>query len=232
LKYSIIVWEDELVHECPISLVKSIQLQTIGKALMNTKENKYFELLENVTICYNIQAWKTAEGIYLTQNNEALILQKVTDDIKVIDNLILAEMDYHSINLLQTRTMLTRQTNEKICQVYKTFMNMYKKMDNEFFIFNDFNGNEAVLYTDQGQIFVPNCIQISKIEIIEKTERCYEDFPALIKINNQSIAVFLTNDLILKQTETLRSCENNKHNLHLPRLRRILSILLIVKTHF
>ena len=78
--------------------------------------------------------------------------------------------------------MLTRQTNEKICQVYKTIINMYKKIDNEFFIFNDFNGNEAVLYTDQGQIFVPNCIQISKIEIIEKTERCYEDFPALIKI--------------------------------------------------
>jgi hypothetical protein len=119
--------------------------------------------------------------------------------------------------------MLTRQTNEKICQVYKTIINMYKKIDNEFFIFNDFNGNEAVLYTDQGQIFVPNCIQISKIEIIEKTERCYEDFPALIKINNQSIAVFLTNDLILKHTGTLRSCENNKHNLHLPRLKRILS---------
>jgi hypothetical protein len=190
---------------------------------MNKKENKYFELLENVTICYNIQAWKTAEGFYLTQNDEALQLQKATDDIKVIDNLILAEMDYHSINLLQTITMLTRQTNEKICQVYKTIINMYKKIDNEFFIFNDFNGNEAVLYTDQGQIFVPNCIQISKIEIIEKTERCYEDFPALIKINNQSIAVFLTNDLILKQTGTLRSCENNKHNLHLPRLKRILS---------
>ena len=101
-----------------------MQLETIGKALMNTKEHKYFELLENVTICNNFQAWKTAEGFYLTQNDEALTLQKATDDIKVIDNLILAEMDYHSINLLQTITMLTRQTNEKICQVYKTFMNM------------------------------------------------------------------------------------------------------------
>jgi hypothetical protein len=52
---------------------------------------------------------------------------------------------------------------KKKCQVYKPFINMYKKMDIEFFIFTDFNGNEAVLYTDQGQIFVPNCIQISKI---------------------------------------------------------------------
>jgi hypothetical protein len=85
LKYSIIVWEDEIVHDCSFSIVKSIQLQIIGKALMNTKENKYFEFLENV---------------------------------------ILAEMDNHSINLLQTITMLTRQTNEKICKVYKTFMNM------------------------------------------------------------------------------------------------------------
>jgi hypothetical protein len=31
---------------------------------MNRKENKYFELLENITICNNIQAWKTAEGFY------------------------------------------------------------------------------------------------------------------------------------------------------------------------
>ena len=70
LKNSIIVWEDEIVHDCPFSIVKSIQLETIGKALMNRKENKYFELLENITICNNIQAWKTAEG--LTQNDEAL----------------------------------------------------------------------------------------------------------------------------------------------------------------
>jgi hypothetical protein len=91
----------------------------MGKALMNTEENKYFELLENFTNCYNIQAWKTAEGFYLTQNDKALILQKATDDIKVIDNLILAEMDYHSINLLQTITMLTRQTNEKFVRFIK-----------------------------------------------------------------------------------------------------------------
>ena len=47
-------------------------------------------------------------------------------------------------------TVITRQTNEKICQIYITFMNMYKKLDDEFFTFTDFNGNEAVLYSDQG----------------------------------------------------------------------------------
>ncbi len=45
LKNSNIVWEDEVVHDCPLSIVKSIQLETIGRALMNRKENKYFELI-------------------------------------------------------------------------------------------------------------------------------------------------------------------------------------------
>ena len=90
---------------------------------------------------------------------------------------------------------------------------MYKKLDDEFFTFTDFNGNEAVLYSDQGRIFVPNCIQITQIEIIEKTEKCYNDLPALIKINNQTISVFLTEDLILKQTGKLISCDKTDKTL-------------------
>jgi hypothetical protein len=43
------VWEDEFVHDCPFSIVKTIQLETIGRALMNRKVNKYFELLEKIT---------------------------------------------------------------------------------------------------------------------------------------------------------------------------------------
>ncbi len=60
-------------------------------------------------------------------NDEAVSLQKATDEIKIKDNLILSEMDNHSINLLQTITTLTRQTNEKISQVNKTVINMYKR---------------------------------------------------------------------------------------------------------
>jgi hypothetical protein len=94
---------------------------------MNRKENIYFELLENNTICNNIQAWKTAEFFLSNTNVEAVSLQKATDEIKIKDNLILSEMDNHSINLLQTITTLTRQTNEKISQVNRTVMNMYKR---------------------------------------------------------------------------------------------------------
>jgi len=42
-------YEDKIVHDCLLSIVKSILSETIGRALMSTKESKYFELLENVT---------------------------------------------------------------------------------------------------------------------------------------------------------------------------------------
>ena len=153
LKNSIIIWEDEIVHECPFSYVKSLKLEPIGKALINKVENKYFEVVENETICNGIQAWRTAEGFYLTESEKALVLNRAETEVKIIDSLILSEIilsDFNSINLLQMMTVITRQTNEKICQIYITFMNMYKKLDDEFFTFTDFNGNEAVLYSDQG----------------------------------------------------------------------------------
>ena len=107
---------------------------------------------------------------------------------------------------------ITRQTNEKICQVYKTFVSMFKKMDDEFLIFND---NEAVLYSDRGQIFVPNCVDVNRVVVVEITDKCYTVFPSIITLNNQTITVYLTNDLILRQTGIL-NCNNHFHDMYLP----------------
>ena len=105
----------------------------------------------------------------------------------------------------------TRQTNKKICQVNKTFVSMFKKMDEEFFNLNDFNGNEAVPSSDRGQIFVPIC-----------------HFPAIITLNNQTIIVFETNDLILRQTGKFINCNNLFHDMYLPKMNKILT----KKIHF
>ncbi len=76
-------------------------------------------------------------------------------------------------------------TNSKMCQLFRSFANIYTKLEKEFFIFNDYNGNEAVIYTDQGRIFVPDCVIINKFKLLEKTEKCYKDFPITFKRNNK-----------------------------------------------
>ena len=65
--------------------------------------------------------------------------------------------------------------NEKMCQLYKSMLSIFSKLEDEFFTFNDFNGNSAILYSDEGRIFVPKCIKINEINIIEKTKYCYKD---------------------------------------------------------
>ena len=223
LQDSIIIWEHKIVHECPFELVKSIVLTSYQKALINTKENKYFEVVENLTICNGLLSWKTNNGFYLTKDNYALKLKEAPNEIKIIDTLMLSEFDFKTANLMTAIATITRQTNEKICQVYKTFVSMFKKMDDEFFIFNDFNGNEAVLYSDRGQIFVPNCVEVNRVVVVEKTDKCYTDFPSIITLNNQTITVFLTNDLILRQTGKLINCNNHFHDMYLPKINKILA---------
>ena len=86
-------------------------------------------------------------------------------------------------------------------------------MDDEFLIFND---NEAVLYSDRGQIFVPNCVDVNRVVVVEITDKCYTVFPSIITLNNQTITVYLTNDLILRQTGELINCNNHFHDMYLP----------------
>lgn len=176
-KESILVWSEDIINECPFAVVKSIGLENINGILVNDKENKLFQVTGNKTICNNIQSLITAEGFYLTTDIKALKLRKDFDEIKVIDGLILSEMDFQKRNLLSLVTSLFKNTNEKLCQLYKSFINLYSKLDDEFFTFNDYNGNEAVLYSDEGRILIPQCVEINEIDVIEETKKCYKDYP-------------------------------------------------------
>ena len=119
-------------------------------------------------------------------------------------------------------TNIFKLTNTKICQLYKTFSNLYSKLDDEFFTFNDFNGNEAVLYSDQGRIFVPSCVAVEEIDVVEKTNACYRDFPVKIRIGNRTVNAFMTNEKIIKVTSKKASCKNNYQNVHLTNTHRML----------
>lgn len=167
-------------------------------------------------------AFKTAEGFYLTTNKQVADLPTANIDIKLLDGLLLSELDYSSFDLTNTIAKIASSTNEKLCQLYKSFINMYSKLDDEFFTFSDYYGNEAVLYSDQGRIFIPDCILINEINAIEETVNCFKDFPITFKIDNKTINAFLTNEKIIKSTSKLTDCKNNYQNLVLHESNRIL----------
>jgi hypothetical protein len=136
---------------------------------------------------------------------------------------MLTEIDYHKQYLLNMVLNLNYVMNEKLCQLYKSFINLYSKLDDEFFTFNDFNGNEAILYSDQSRIFIPTCVDIDHIDVVEETEKCYKDFPVKFIYHNNTINAFLTHEKIIKMTSKIVSCKNNYLNIHLKMTHRILS---------
>ena len=221
-KNGITIWEKNIIHECPYSLVQVSKFKIINGFMINQKEGKLFQLLENITICNDIQAVKAAEGLILTKNQNAFKLPKEKDDLKTIDSIILSEMDFQANNLMEIITHVYLNINMKVCELYKSFINLYTKLDDEFFLFNDFNGNSAILYSDEGQIFIPQCIKISEINIIEESSKCYKDIPIQIILNNKTLNVFLTQDRIIRTNSKLNTCKNNFQSIYLQNSNRLI----------
>jgi hypothetical protein len=218
------VWSNELIKECPFEWVKTIKLEKFSGLLINKEENKLFQPTTNMTICDSINVLSTAEGFYLSQDKQVLKLDKAGEDLKIIDELLLSEIDYNQMSLLQLVTNLFAITNVKMCQLYKSFVNLYSKLDDEFFTFSDFTGNEAILYSNEGQIFLPTCITINHISLVPETSKCYRDIPITLELNNQTITAFLTKEKIIRVMSKLVPCVNNHVNIHLPKTKRIISM--------
>ncbi len=220
--HGILIWSADIIKECPYELAKSVTLQSYGNILVSEGENKLFQVTKNTTICDDIKGWETAEGFFLTQNARSLKLKTAENALRVIDELILSEIDYQKMSIMKLVTHLNNLQNIKLCQLYKSFMNLYSKTQDEFFTFSDFNGNEAILYSNEGQIFIPKCIRIEQVQLIPTTKKCYRDIPIKMMFKDNTMGnVFLTGERIIRTTSTIVSCKNNFNSVHLPYSQRI-----------
>ena len=224
LPNGILIWDGKIIKTCPYQYVKSTTLQSYGHILVSEKENKLFQITKNETICNDIEAWNTAEGFYLTKDSKSLTLVTAIKELRVVDELILTEIDYQKMSIMNLVTHLNSLQNTKMCQLYKSFINLYSKTNDEFFTFSDFNGNEAVVYSSEGQIFIPKCVEVHDIELVSATKQCYKDIPIKIthKDNTQD-NVFLTTDRIIRTTSRIVPCKNNFNSVHLPHSKRIIT---------
>jgi hypothetical protein len=205
---STLVWQKDTVNACPFKVIRQVNLDLFKNILVSDAENKIFQITKEINICNNMSAYDTAEGLYLTTDPKALNLESAKTDLKIIDGLLLSEMDFNKIKELQFTINVFSTINQKICQLYKSNLNQYLKHDDEFINFYD-NGNEGVLYADNGKLFVPQCKIIEQIELLNTTE-CFKDIPIKAFTNNITINAFITQEGIIKLVSKKISCKNNK----------------------
>ena len=222
LPKGILIWDKEIIRQCPYALVRITRLVSYNNILVSESENKLFQVIKNTTICDDIEGLETAEGFFLTKDHKSHTLNSTNNSIKIIDELLLTEIDYQKMSIMKLIIHLYTVQNTKLCQLYKSFINIYAKVQDEFFLFSDFNGNEAVLYSNEGQLFIPKCITLSEIQLIGSTKKCYRDIPVRIRhADNSTSNVFLTRERVIRSTSNLVPCKNNFNSVHLPSSHRI-----------
>ena len=216
------IWSSDAIHQCPFSFVETANLTRQNDIFLDFKGKKLYQIQNTVKICNQSTAFVTAQGFYITQDDNVVLLPQSNVDSQLITRLIVSETDFNQNELFNIIMNMYQVTNSKMCQLFRSFANIYTKLEKEFFIFNDYNGNEAVIYTDQGRIFVPDCVIINKFKLLEKTEKCYKDFPITFKRNNKTIKAFLTQDKIIKLNSDEVSCQSLYRTCHLRSMKKVI----------
>lgn len=106
-----------------------------------------------------------------------------------------------------------------------SIMNIIKHIPNRFTRLLDSTGQVVILYNRNGDLIVPNCLNLNKVEVLEDTSKCYNDFPVRLTLNNKSVIGFLTEDNIIQEYSKIVDCDTANKSLYFPTLNmRIIKI--------
>ena len=154
------------------------------------------------------EIFTTNEGLYLIDASQASKFRRSKLSLKDVQDLTLSYSDYKT--LLQSR--ITDKLQKYICH---TFINNLKvfSVNNEYIQFRDLQGNSLILYSDNGQLYIPHCVYVKEIDIVTATKNCFKDVPIKFQINNKTIFAFLQKDNIIKRHSKLVNCQHVQKSL-------------------
>jgi hypothetical protein len=89
---SIIVWENDIIHKCPLYEVSNTLFKIKGFFLWNDREKLSFQFEKFLNICNN-QLIHTAEGLFLSRFKieEAQKTPPLNGELKELTNMLLAD---------------------------------------------------------------------------------------------------------------------------------------------
>ena len=210
---SVIVWNpNDIIYNCPFEIIDILTFKIENNNLLQGVNNTLlFEITGKENDCNeNLVTFLTTEGIHLHlqfENStaiESFNLQKSMSQFKTTYSIILAEEDQFKKKAYEAH----RELNLRACYAF-LYNNMasISFVKNELNVIQDYNGNEIVLFTDRGQIFIANCENVRNVSIITYTSSCYRDIPVTYqKKNNIVLNGFMNRDRIIRQIGESLEC--------------------------
>jgi hypothetical protein len=72
-------------------------------------------------------------------------------------------------------------------------------------------GHFYIVYANNGNVFIPTCINVNKIQALTNFSNCFEDLPVIVTYILTNVSAFLTTDLILRTTSRIVNCNMIKY---------------------
>ena len=91
---------------------------------------------------------------------------------------------------------------------------MTKTLDKQHAIVRDIHGAKFIVYIEEQNIYIPNCISIEEIKVESETNNCFKHIPIefeTLKKNGSNVTIikekaFLSEDLIIIKDNTIVQC--------------------------
>ena len=100
----------------------------------------------------------------------------------------LADKDLYDRQIYQAVNDVSKQ----ICILLITVMQTFTKFEETFFKVLDLRGNDAIVYSQHGTLYIPNCINISTFYVYKNISVCLEDIPVYFFLNSIQRQAYLT----------------------------------------
>jgi hypothetical protein len=159
-------------------------------------------------IISDIDVFITAEGLWLT-SNPYFSTQPVVkgDSLQVANEFLFADRDLVNRDVFN----MFNHLSEDVCLQFLSTVRAISRLTDEYVRFDDTNGHPYIVYANNGNVFIPTCINVNQIQVLTNFSNCYEDLPVIVTYISTNVSAFLTTDLILRTTSRIVNCNMIKY---------------------
>jgi hypothetical protein len=192
-----VVWEESVLKNCPFDFDQEQLVNWTARGndflFNNGHYLKVVAKLDNVSNCGNAQIFKTAEGVYLAFESEYNSLKKagvrLVDEVRysssLYKHLLLSEIDSNSIKIIERAYQSKKHKCENLVAILDTL-----KYRSKYFlkIFDSVLYAETVVYADRGAIWLPKCVQVDEVTLIDQVSTCSDQIEVLIRMKKRDVS--------------------------------------------
>ena len=197
---SIIFWEKNVLRTCNMYKVTSVK-GVINDNIVITKEKLAFYITGHKyhKSCKTV-LYTTTEGLYLSLRNTPNI--RSNSEENEINKLQLAEEDSKSIEHMK----FYQKISNNMCNLARGNLYLLRKSQDVFTKIYDNNLNEVILYSNNGVIYFPKCLEVPEITLKNKTV-CHKDFSIEFMVNETKFDGFLRDNQIITKSSPSINCD-------------------------